>query len=246
MPKKTKSGINPIKILFKLNMEDKQMRAFRTTIIGTMSALLMTVPVFAQALTEQQLKNKFEKHRGLVPAPKDTKAPPAKGATVTSTQSQAAKQQEGYQTQSASNPSNARNKDRETPVQTVKTTVEPSVPAYVPIKQDAAVNIQILFDYDSAVLRVDQRPKLSKLCNVIQEMQSDLFQVVGHTDAAGTASYNQRLSRLRAEEVARYMTSTCGIGADRLRTLGVGEEHLIDKQNPLSGRNRRVEFQLLS
>lgn len=222
------------------------MRVCSTTIIGTMSALLMTVPVGAQGLTEQQLKNKFEKHRGMVPAPKGTKAPSAKGATVTNTQSKAPKQQQGHQTQSASNRSNARKKDQDAPVQTVKTTVEPSNRAYVPIKQDAAVNIQVLFDYDSAVLRVDQRPKLSKLCNVIQDMKSDSFQIVGHTDAAGTATYNQRLSRLRAEEVARYMISICGISADRLRTLGVGEEYLIDKQNPLSGRNRRVEFQLLS
>lgn len=223
------------------------MRVFRTTILSAISALLVIAPIGAEELTEQQLKNKFGKQRGMVPAPKDAKkSPSAKGATVTNTQDNAPKRQAGYQTQAGSNESNTPETTQNAPVQTVITTAEPSGPAYVPLRQDAAVNVQILFDYDSAVLRVDQRPKLSKLCNVIHDMKSDSFQIVGHTDAAGTTSYNQRLSRLRAEEVARYMIGTCGIGADRLRTLGVGEEYLIDKQNPLSGRNRRVEFQLLS
>ncbi|MEM7060520.1 MAG: OmpA family protein [Pseudomonadota bacterium] len=208
------------------------MLGIRAAVIAV-AVLVVTAPsAGAQGLNEQQLRSKFEKHRGLVPAPKGNAAKPApKGATVKNTN------QSQNRTNANSQRANAK---------PVKSKAEPATRPYVPIKQSDAVNIQVLFDYDSAVLRADQRPKLSSLCNVIREMKSDTFQIVGHTDAAGPASYNRRLSRLRAEEVARYLTVSCGISANRLRTLGVGEEYLFDPGKPLSGQNRRVEFQLLS
>lgn len=116
---------------------------------------------------------------------------------------------------------------------------------YVEVAPDEQVNVQISFDFDSAALREDQKPKLVTLCQVVQSIDVQLFQIVGHTDASGSASYNERLSKLRAEEVKRYLVDDCGIEPTRLEAIGAGEEFPFNRQNPRADENRRVEFQAL-
>lgn len=117
---------------------------------------------------------------------------------------------------------------------------------HIQLPKDQQVNIQISFDFDSAALRADQKPKLATLCQVMQGIDVQLFRIVGHTDASGSADYNQRLSLLRAEEVKRHLVSDCGIAAPRLEAVGVGEQFPYNEQNPRADENRRVEFQALS
>ena len=73
-----------------------------------------------------------------------------------------------------------------------------------------------------------------------------MFRILGHTDASGSKAYNQRLSKLRAEEVKHYLVNDCGMEADKLQAVGVGEDYLADPANPRADINRRVEFQALS
>jgi OOP family OmpA-OmpF porin len=117
---------------------------------------------------------------------------------------------------------------------------------YVELDKSEQVNIRIAFDFDSAALRDDQKSKLATLCEVINAIEIDKFRIVGHTDASGSAGYNQRLSLLRAEEVKRYLVSDCGIAENRLEAVGVGKDFLFDKDDPRSETNRRVEFQAMS
>ena len=117
---------------------------------------------------------------------------------------------------------------------------------YVEFSPEEQVNIQITFDFDSAALRADQKPKLATLCSVMQSVDVGLFRIVGHTDSSGSASYNERLSLLRAQEVKRHLVSDCGIADARLEAVGVGEQFPLDKADPRSDVNRRVEFQALS
>ena len=117
---------------------------------------------------------------------------------------------------------------------------------YVPLAKEEQVNIQVSFDFDSAALREDQKPKLATLCEVMKAVDVEVFRIVGHTDASGSASYNDRLSKLRAEEVKRHLVNNCGIAEDRLQAEGVGERFLFDEANPRADENRRVEFQALS
>ena len=111
---------------------------------------------------------------------------------------------------------------------------------------DGDVFVNVSFDFNSAALREDQKPKLTKLCNVIREIDIDTFEIIGHTDSSGSAEYNQRLSRLRAEEVKRYMVADCGIEASRLIAVGLGESDPLNTDNPRADENRRVEFQVSS
>ena len=117
---------------------------------------------------------------------------------------------------------------------------------YVELAPEDQVNVQIRFDFDSAALRNDQKPKLATLCQVMKTADIQLFRIVGHTDAAGSASYNESLSLLRAQEVKRHLVNECGIAAERLEAVGVGERFPLDKDDPRNDVNRRVEFQALS
>ncbi|NOX40634.1 MAG: OmpA family protein [Alphaproteobacteria bacterium] len=118
-------------------------------------------------------------------------------------------------------------------------------PAYVPVEKSDQVNVLVSFDFDSAALRKDQTPKLATLCQVMQTVDVQLFQIVGHTDSSGSAEYNQNLSLLRAQEVKRYLVSDCGISEDRLVAIGAGESAPFDADDPAGDINRRVEFQAL-
>ena len=73
-----------------------------------------------------------------------------------------------------------------------------------------------------------------------------MLRIVGHTDASGPWSYNLKLSELRAEEVKRFFENDCGVAADRLQAIGVGEQFPFDDRDPGAAVNRRVEFQAIS
>lgn len=108
------------------------------------------------------------------------------------------------------------------------------------------VNVRVSFPFDSATLTDDQIPKLRQLCAVMGQSDIGLFRIVGHTDAAGTDAYNERLSLLRAEEVERWFVTDCGLAPSRLEAVGMGERFLKDPADPRASDNRRVEFQALS
>lgn len=127
---------------------------------------------------------------------------------------------------------------------TTPTTAETAATEIAPAGGEVFVNIS--FDFDSAALREDQKPKLTKLCNVIRDIDIDTFEIIGHTDSSGSAEYNERLSRLRAEEVKRYMVGDCGIDPNRLVATGLGESEPLDASDPRADENRRVEFQVSS
>jgi OmpA-OmpF porin, OOP family len=116
----------------------------------------------------------------------------------------------------------------------------------VKMPADLGVNIRIEFAFDSAALDDAQKPKLQKLCNVMKAADINLFRIIGHTDASGSDDYNERLSRLRAEEVQRFFVNDCGVDAKRLEAVGLGERFLLESTDPDSDQNRRVEFQALS
>lgn len=117
---------------------------------------------------------------------------------------------------------------------------------YTQLPEDMQLNIRIRFDFDSAALRGDQKPKLAAMCEAMRDVDIETFQIVGHTDTKGTASYNEQLSLLRAAEVKRHMVNDCGIAPERLQAVGVGEAFPADVANPEGEANRRVEFQALS
>lgn len=124
--------------------------------------------------------------------------------------------------------------------------VPPPPATFVELDKADQVNIQIRFDFDSARLRDEEKPKLVALCEAMKSVDVPMFRIVGHTDSSGTVEYNAKLSLARAEEVKRHLVSECGIPAAKLEAVGVGEAYPFDEADPRADANRRVEFQVMS
>ncbi|WP_299196480.1 OmpA family protein [uncultured Tateyamaria sp.] len=122
----------------------------------------------------------------------------------------------------------------------------PPVATYGKLAEELQVNLFINFAFDSAAIGADQTQILDEMCVVMRDSDIKVFQIVGHTDSAGSDAYNERLSRLRAEEVGRYLTASCGLQSNRLTTLGLGERFPRNTEDTRADENRRVEFQALS
>lgn len=121
-----------------------------------------------------------------------------------------------------------------------------STAVYVDMPEEDRVFVQVTFAFDSAALAETQKPNLRQICKALDAANVGVLRIVGHTDAAGPAPYNQKLSVLRAEEVKRFFVNDCGIAVDRLQAVGVGEQFPFDDADPLADDNRRVEFQAIS
>lgn len=84
---------------------------------------------------------------------------------------------------------------------------------------------------------------LDDVVRVLRENPGMNFEIQGHTDSQGKASFNKFLSKKRAEAVKAYLVKK-GIPLYRLRTRGYGSSHPIATNFTLEGRaeNRRVEL----
>lgn len=102
------------------------------------------------------------------------------------------------------------------------------------------------FDFDKAVLKPEGRAKLDDLVSKIQGINLEVIIAVGHTDAVGGDSYNQRLSVRRSEAVKSYLVSK-GIERNRVYTEGKGEKQPVADNKTAEGRakNRRVEIEVV-
>jgi outer membrane protein OmpA-like peptidoglycan-associated protein len=116
------------------------------------------------------------------------------------------------------------------------------------VQDKPAIDLMIFFDYDRATLRPEARATLAILGSALTDsrLAGQSFLIAGHTDAAGSAEYNQQLSEARAEAVKLYLVQNHGLDSGKLLALGFGKEHLKDARNPLSGENRRVQVVTLT
>jgi outer membrane protein OmpA-like peptidoglycan-associated protein len=106
-----------------------------------------------------------------------------------------------------------------------------------------SVNLYVNFAYDSADLTADARITLDRLGAALRDprLQGFAFMIAGHTDAKGSAEYNQKLSERRAEAVRRYLISQYRFAPERLSAAGYGKSQLLDPARPEDGVNRRVQ-----
>lgn len=105
----------------------------------------------------------------------------------------------------------------------------------------------ITFAFDDATLNSSFKPTLDKLAQTMNQYNKTTVNIAGHTDSRGTASYNQNLSRDRANSVSSYLRSR-GVSANRINIEAYGSSRPIASNNTDSGRqqNRRVELTINS
>ncbi|ESY99155.1 flagellar motor protein MotB [Mesorhizobium sp. L2C089B000] len=112
--------------------------------------------------------------------------------------------------------------------------------ASVPTGLDMLIN----FSLDSAELQPEARTKLGEFAKALKDnrLRAHNFIVEGHTDASGSAIYNQGLSERRAQSVTAFLLSN-GIEPSRIRAIGEGKSHprVADPYDPV---NRRVEMRI--
>jgi len=108
---------------------------------------------------------------------------------------------------------------------------------------DATMDIK--FDFDKATIRASEKRKLNELARVFSKYPENIVVIEGHTDSQGSASYNQRLSELRAARVAEYLRSE-NINISDLTARGYGESQPVASNDTAAGRakNRRVEIEI--
>ncbi|QEC51818.1 outer membrane protein OmpA-like peptidoglycan-associated protein [Anseongella ginsenosidimutans] len=106
---------------------------------------------------------------------------------------------------------------------------------------------KVLFDFDSYALRDESKDAISQLAEVLNKYDSTEVVIEGHTDNVGSDTYNQKLSRQRAQAVEDYALSL-GIDPGRLSSKGLGEAQPIASNETEAGRqdNRRVQFVIVA
>ena len=93
-------------------------------------------------------------------------------------------------------------------------------------------------------LTKDEKAKLDEVATQISGQARYFITVMGYTDQTGTAAYNDRLSRARADQVISYLVGSHDIPVYRIHTVGLGEQKLIDEGKGKKAReaSRRVEI----
>lgn len=111
------------------------------------------------------------------------------------------------------------------------------------VRDATALSVPVTFAFDSAELTPQSRKQLDAVAEGIRLTEGTVRVVVeGHTDAKGRLSYNDELSVRRARAVRDYFIQQHKLSPRQFAVEGRGPRALIDKQDPYSARNRRVQF----
>ena len=107
----------------------------------------------------------------------------------------------------------------------------------------------IYFDFDKSNITAQAAFELDKLVQLMNKYESIVLRAESHTDARGSATYNQKLSERRALTTAQYVISK-GIAAKRITGVGMGETTPVNDcgtgcSEDEHQMNRRSEFIIL-
>jgi RNA-directed DNA polymerase len=100
----------------------------------------------------------------------------------------------------------------------------------------------VQFATGKATIKPDSFERLDALVEYMTHKKTSRIEISGHTDNAGKKAVNKKLSQQRADAVRDYLVSK-GIGADRIKAVGYGDEKPIAPNDTSEGRqkNRRIE-----
>lgn len=104
----------------------------------------------------------------------------------------------------------------------------------------------LLFEYDSAVLRESAKVGMMKLALIIERNPKLYCWIEGYSDLFGADAYNQDLSRRRAASVREYLVNTLHLNGDRIVPRGHGKARPLVATGSVEEQalNRRVEIRM--
>jgi outer membrane protein OmpA-like peptidoglycan-associated protein len=102
----------------------------------------------------------------------------------------------------------------------------------------------VLFGLNKSKLTKEEMQKLDDAVARLQGNNNYVLEIQGYTDATGTAAKNLELSRRRADEVVRYLTTKHNVPLRRIHVLGVGEDvpNADNSTREARKQNRRVDL----
>ena len=102
----------------------------------------------------------------------------------------------------------------------------------------------IFFEHDSHYLMSQSQAELEKVADVLKSYPGTV-EIQGYTSSTGSAEYNLKLSRLRAEAVKNFLLSK-GVPSAKMTTVGYGDKNPVASNDTFAGRalNRRIEILL--
>jgi outer membrane protein OmpA-like peptidoglycan-associated protein len=100
------------------------------------------------------------------------------------------------------------------------------------------------FGVNKDTLTKDEKAKLDDVAMQIGSLQRYFITIEGYTDQTGSPSYNDQLSRERANAVISYLVGSHNIPVYRIHMVGLGKQKLIDEGKGRKAReaSRRVEI----
>lgn len=102
------------------------------------------------------------------------------------------------------------------------------------------------FEFAKPTIREPSFARLDEIVAVLQRYPEVDLRIEGHRDNKGDSRLDRvRITQKRADSVREYLVAH-GVAADRLETIGYGEDRPIDTNATAEGRgrNRRVELVL--
>ncbi len=106
----------------------------------------------------------------------------------------------------------------------------------------------VKFPTDAHALSTEAEQRLSEFADKLKtENQNVYLEIQGHTDAKGSADYNDKLGQERAEAVRRYLNQQ-GVALNRMSTISYGKTSPVAPNDTAEGRaqNRRVVIIVLT
>jgi OOP family OmpA-OmpF porin len=104
------------------------------------------------------------------------------------------------------------------------------------------------FPVGGAIILPQNFGLLNKIVNSIQQFPESLIEISGHTDSIGSTELNLRLSKERADNVAKFLKEVGNIKASRISAQGYGKEKPVASNETEEGRarNRRIDVLLIN
>jgi OmpA-OmpF porin, OOP family len=108
---------------------------------------------------------------------------------------------------------------------------------------DLLIDRLIEFQSSDDTLTTTGKALLDEALPIIREAKQGTIEIAGHTDSRGDPTFNQELSKARAEAVRDYLVAK-GIDTNRLKAVGYGPSRPIADNSTPQGQkiNRRIEF----
>jgi OmpA-OmpF porin, OOP family len=102
----------------------------------------------------------------------------------------------------------------------------------------------IHFDTGKSEIKPESDAAISEIAKLLKNDSALKLYVVGHTDNVGSFDSNMKLSKDRADAVAKTLSDKHGIAAARLKPYGVGSLSPVTSNDTEDGKakNRRVEL----